>query len=233
MPFTYLGLPLGTTRPSVQEFTPLLSKMEKRLAGVSKFLSYQGRLVLVNSVFSALPTYYMCSLVIAPSVIHQIDRFRKHCIWSKGDISRRGTYLAAWELMCRPKEEGGLGIINIQNQNSALLMKFLDKFYNHADAPWVNLTWAKLYHNSNIPPHARSLCGSFWWKDIIKLFGKLKVLASCDPGSGASVSLWSDNWSGQSLELSLPHLFSFSRKKNCSIQFYIENDLNRSFFLPL
>lgn len=166
MPFTYLGLPLGTTRPSVQEFTPLLSKMEKRLAGVSKFLSYQGRLVLVNSLFSALPTYYMCSLVIVPSVIHQIDRFRKHCIWSKGDISRRGTCLAAWELMCRPKEEGELGIINIQNQNSATLMKFLDKFYNHADAPWVNLTWAKLYHNSNIPPHARSLCGSFWWKEI-------------------------------------------------------------------
>jgi hypothetical protein len=67
--------------------------MEKRLFGVSKFLSYQGRLVLVNYVFSALPTYYMCSLVIPPTVIHQIDKFRKHCLWSKGDISRRGTCL--------------------------------------------------------------------------------------------------------------------------------------------
>jgi len=33
MPFTYLGLPLGTTRPSVQDFTPLLSRMERRLSG--------------------------------------------------------------------------------------------------------------------------------------------------------------------------------------------------------
>jgi hypothetical protein len=64
MPFTYLGLPLGTTRPIVQEFSPLLTKMERRLSCVSKFLSYQGRLILVNSVFSALPTYYMCSIVI-------------------------------------------------------------------------------------------------------------------------------------------------------------------------
>jgi hypothetical protein len=63
--------------------------------------------------------------------------------------------------MCRSKNEGGLGIINIQNQNTTLLMKFLDKFYNHADVPWVNLTWTKLYHNSNIPPHARSPYGSF------------------------------------------------------------------------
>ena len=95
MPFTYLGLPLGTTRPTVQEFSPLLTKMERRLSGVSKFLSYQGRLIMVNSVFSALPTYYMCSIVIPPIVIQQIDRFKKHCLWIKGDISRRGTCLAA------------------------------------------------------------------------------------------------------------------------------------------
>jgi hypothetical protein len=115
MPFTYLGLPLGTTRPSVQEFSPLLTKMERRLSGVSKFLSYQGRLILVNSVFSALPAYYMCTLVIPPSVIQQIDRFRKHCLWSKGDINRKGTCLAAWEPACRSKNEGGLRIIDMKN----------------------------------------------------------------------------------------------------------------------
>jgi hypothetical protein len=84
-------------------------------------------------------------------------------------------------------------------------MKFLDKFYNHADVPWVNLTWTKLYHNSNIPPHARSPCGSFWWKDIIKLFGKFKVFGTSHPNTGISASLRSDNWSGQLLELSFPH----------------------------
>jgi len=66
MPFTYLGLPLGTTKPSLIEFTPLLTKIERRLSGISKFLSYNGRLILVNSVFLALPTFYMCSLKIPP-----------------------------------------------------------------------------------------------------------------------------------------------------------------------
>jgi hypothetical protein len=66
MPFTYLGLPLGTTKPTLQEFSPLFSKVEKRLTGISKFLSYNGRLILVNSVFSALPTLYMCNLKITP-----------------------------------------------------------------------------------------------------------------------------------------------------------------------
>ena len=95
MPFTYLGLPLGLTKPTLQEFTPLLTKIEKRLCGVSKHLSYDGRLILVNSVFSALPTFYMCSLKILVQLIKQIDIYRKHCLWSNGDINRRGKCLAA------------------------------------------------------------------------------------------------------------------------------------------
>ena len=90
------------------------------------------------------------------------DRFRKYYLQSKGNISRRGICLAAWEPSCRSKDEGGLGIIDMKNQNTTLLMKFLDKFYNHADIPWFKLTWSKLYQNTNIPPHERSPTGSLW-----------------------------------------------------------------------
>jgi hypothetical protein len=62
MPFTYLGLPLGTTKPVIQDFMPLFSRIEKRLMGIAPFASYAGRLALVNSVLSALPTYYLCIL---------------------------------------------------------------------------------------------------------------------------------------------------------------------------
>ena len=41
------------------------------------------------------------------------------------------------------KERRGLGIIDLKTQNTALLLKYMDKFYNHADLPWVHLTWEK------------------------------------------------------------------------------------------
>lgn len=78
MPFTYLGLPLGTTKLSIQEFSPMLTRIENRLSVVSKFLSYHGRLILVNSVMTALPTFYMCTLQLPPQVIKQIDSYRKN-----------------------------------------------------------------------------------------------------------------------------------------------------------
>jgi hypothetical protein len=52
MPFTYLGLPLGTCKPKVADFLPLISKCERGLVNVSAFLSQAGRLQLTNAVFS-------------------------------------------------------------------------------------------------------------------------------------------------------------------------------------
>lgn len=46
MPFTYLGLPLGTTRPTVEEYMPVLNKIERRMMGLNKLLSYNVRLIL-------------------------------------------------------------------------------------------------------------------------------------------------------------------------------------------
>jgi len=58
----------------------------------------------------------MCSLKFSPQVIKQIDVYRKHCLWSSGDINRKGTCLVAWEIACKPKDQGGLGIIDIESE---------------------------------------------------------------------------------------------------------------------
>lgn len=60
--FTYLGLPTGTTKPLVEDYTPLMDKIERRLTLCSSLLSYSGRLQMVNSVLTSTATYAMCSL---------------------------------------------------------------------------------------------------------------------------------------------------------------------------
>jgi hypothetical protein len=129
-PFTYLGLPLGIQRPTMQEFLPMVSKCERRLSGISSFLTLAGRLQLTNAVFSALPTFYMCSLLLPKSIIKQIDKYRKHCLWRGSDINSKTPPKAAWDLVCIPKDEGGLGVLNLEKQNRALLSKSLHKFFN-------------------------------------------------------------------------------------------------------
>jgi hypothetical protein len=74
MPFTYLGLPLGTTHPSVEDFLPLINKIERIMMGFNQLLGYHGRLFLVNSILSALPTFYLCSLKMSINLLEQVDK---------------------------------------------------------------------------------------------------------------------------------------------------------------
>lgn len=149
LPFTYLGLPMGTTKPRIIDFLPLVNKCERRLGGISSMFNRAGRLQITNAVFSSLPTYFMCTLELLKTVIKQIDKFRKKCLLRGSNINGTGKPKAAWEMVCRSKQGGGLGIINLEIQNQALLMKNLDKFFNKRDIPWVNLVWEKHYNNAN------------------------------------------------------------------------------------
>jgi hypothetical protein len=54
-------------------------------------------------------------------------------------------------MVCRAREEGGLGVLNIKTQNEALLIKHLHKFFNKEDMPWVSLIWECHYSSSNLP----------------------------------------------------------------------------------
>jgi hypothetical protein len=61
VPFAYLGLPLGTTRPSVHDMTPIVNQIDRYLNACARFLDYSGRLQLVNCVLSSLPNHYLSS----------------------------------------------------------------------------------------------------------------------------------------------------------------------------
>jgi hypothetical protein len=59
LPFTYLGLPLGLTKPKVEDFLPLVTRCERRLINTLMLLSQAGKLKIINSVFTSLPTFFM------------------------------------------------------------------------------------------------------------------------------------------------------------------------------
>jgi hypothetical protein len=47
---------------------------------------------MVNTVFLSLPTYYMYTLRIPKSVIKQIDKYRRHCLWRSANINARSHH---------------------------------------------------------------------------------------------------------------------------------------------
>lgn len=95
IPFTYLGLPLGTTKPNMEGFMPLIQKIEKRLSSTSMFLSQEGKLEMINSVFSSSAVFYAVTLKLHKGVINQLDKYMKHCLWRGGDLNSKKPHKAA------------------------------------------------------------------------------------------------------------------------------------------
>jgi hypothetical protein len=113
----------------MEDFIPLVQRIERRLVSTSNFLTQAGRLEMVNSVLSALLTFFMGKIKLPPSVIRQIDKYRKHCTSRGSDLNTNKPPLAVWSLATKPKKERGLEIINLRTQNEALLLKNLHKFF--------------------------------------------------------------------------------------------------------
>jgi hypothetical protein len=149
MPFTYLGVPLDLSKPRICHFLPFIQRIERRLSCTSALLSQAGRLELVNSFFSALPTFLMCTLKIPAATVKMIDAYLKHCLWRGNDVNSKRSALAAWSIITQPKSNGGLGVVRLETHNKALLLKFLHKFFNNHDLPWVNLVWNNYYRQTD------------------------------------------------------------------------------------
>jgi hypothetical protein len=124
LPFTCLGLPPSHMKPSTHDCLTLVTRVERRLVSTSIFLSQGGKLQMVNSVLSSLPTFYMCSIKFPVKIVNHIEKYRRHCLWKGRDLNGKKPALAAWKLVTKPKMKGGLGVIRLRLQNEALLLNF-------------------------------------------------------------------------------------------------------------
>jgi hypothetical protein len=216
MPFTYLGLPMGTTKPAVIDLLPLLSRIERKVTSSTLLMSHDRKLAYVNAIITSIANFTMCTIEINPKILQYIEKMRRRVLWSeKTDDGEKCVSLAACDIVCRPHDKGGLGVLNLKIQNQGLLLKFLDIFYNKKDIQWVNLIWQTYYQNSI--PHASNMCGSFWCKSIMKLSPIFRGIASCKINNGHTTLFWKDEWNSRIMQELYPCLYSNTQDKDISV----------------
>ena len=110
------------------------------------FLSLGGRLTLVNSIISAIPTYYLSVLHLSAKVEYEMDKIRRLFLWKSHLGSNQGYCLAKWKVICSSKKHDGLGIINLRNFSIAVKSKLLWQLF--ATCPhlkWLGLIRSKYF----------------------------------------------------------------------------------------
>jgi len=124
IPFKYPGVEVGGNPRRKQFWEPIVDKIKARLSKwKGRWLWLAGKLCLIKSVFTALPLFYLSFFKAPLSVSNKITSIQRSFLWVWGNDQKCISWVK-WGTVCKPMEEGGLEIKDIQKFNYALLAKW-------------------------------------------------------------------------------------------------------------
>jgi hypothetical protein len=136
LPMKYLGLPLGAHFKDSTIWNPIIEKMERKLAGWKRlYLSKGGKVTLIKSTLSNLPTYFLSLFPIPAGVAHRLEKLQREFLWN-GMEGESKFHLVRWTKICEPIRNGGLAIRDLRRFNRALLGKWLWRYGTEREALW-------------------------------------------------------------------------------------------------
>ena len=103
--------------------------------------------------------------------------------------------MVKWSEVCKPKDQGGLGVISSKRMNIALLSKWLWRIETGDGGLWLQIIRAKYLRLQPLAFASRT-GGSQFWQAIIQLMPVLRIGTSILVGTGTNTLFWLDRWSG-------------------------------------
>ncbi len=149
----------------------------------------------MNSVLTNLSLYFL-SLFKAPKwVLRRCEALRRAFFWKRGVSVSGGHCLVKWKTVCKSTSEGGLGILDLENMNTALVAKWWWRLLSNKTHLWRPIIEG-LYYKRRKPLREGASFRPFsqWWGSVLKTRDIFKCGASYMIGNGRIVSFWMDIW---------------------------------------
>ncbi|KAJ8420029.1 hypothetical protein Cgig2_011568 [Carnegiea gigantea] len=131
LPLRYLGIPITASRLSKMECRSLVEKITARIKSWSiRNLSYTGRAALIHAVLMGKNS-------------HITTRgYKANSIYKK-------TPYVAWQEVCLPKENEGIGLKNLEAWNKAWIAKLVWEVAKKKDSLWIKWVHGKYLINKD------------------------------------------------------------------------------------
>lgn len=196
LPVRYLGLPLLTKRMSLSDCMPLIEKIRMRISSWKhRFLSYGGRLQLLQSVIASLTNFWIAAFRLPRACVTEIEKICSAFLWSGPDLNPRKAKIR-WSDVCKPKQEGGLGLKSIVEVNKVCCYKLIWRIVSRKNSLWVNWIHRELIRSASFwSVKENRTSGSWMWQKLLKYRQEAKTYYKMEIRSGQETSFWYDNWS--------------------------------------
>ena len=149
---------------------------------------------MIQSVLAGIHNYWASMFILPKYVLKQVETILRRFLWSGRTESSTGAKVA-WENVCKPKEEGGLGLKELTSLNHTLNMKHVWTLFSNPNrslwASWIQtyMLKGKSFWGVKHP----SQC-SWYWRKLLRMRDTLRPLLKHKIGNGCGTFLWYDNW---------------------------------------
>ncbi|GJQ94324.1 hypothetical protein Tco_0005463 [Tanacetum coccineum] len=169
LPVKYLGVPLVSSRLVFRDCKELVDRIRSRINDwKNKSLSAAGRLQLVRSVLGSMHVYWASVFILPSRILLDIEQLMRGFLWCHGEM-KKGRAKVAWEVVCLPKNEGGLGVRRLDLFNKALMVPHIWNLITRKESLWVK--WIHQYklrgrHFFDVPYRG---CMTWGWRKLLQL----------------------------------------------------------------
>ncbi|KAG7559114.1 Alpha/Beta hydrolase fold [Arabidopsis thaliana x Arabidopsis arenosa] len=193
-PTRYLGLPLNPARISFATLQPFIEKITSKLhAWTVRYLSFAGKIRLISSVIYGMVNFWSAVFNLPKRFYSKVDSICAAFLWKNKVDSAVGARVA-WKDVCKPKEEGGLGIRHLEDFQIVFQLKLIWNLFANAGSLWVAWLNGNVFHRYNFWILEESQRLSRTVNCMIKLKPLLKDFLRCEIGNGQRASFWFDHW---------------------------------------
>uniref|UniRef100_A0A803PWX1 Reverse transcriptase domain-containing protein n=1 Tax=Cannabis sativa TaxID=3483 RepID=A0A803PWX1_CANSA len=190
----YLGLPSFVGRTKKQHFEFIKNKVWNKLKGwKGSFFSAAGKEVLIKAVIQAIPTYTMSCFRLPKKTINSIHSMAARFWWGSSEKDSK-IHWCKWDVLCKHKEQGGLGFRDLGLFNQALLAKQVWRCIRFPNSLCSRVLKASYYPNGGVIEAKSGNHASFVWRSLV--WGK-KIIQKgyrWRIGNGNSVRVIDDPW---------------------------------------
>ena len=132
---------------------------------------------------------------------------------ARGFRKKKKYRLVKWNVVCRPKHQGGLGIHDLEIKNTALLGKWLFKLLTE-DGVWQTLLRRKYIGSKALSQLYWKPGDSHFWAGLMHVKNSFFRFGSFLIKDGSEIRFWEDTWLGNTpLKDQYPALYTIARGK--------------------
>lgn len=126
----------------------------------------------------------------------------------QGNSLKKKYHLVRWEIVCKSKKKGGLGLKNIRKLNISLLCKWWWRLENE-EGLWQMIVKYKYLRGKPICAVKSRNDDSPVWSDLLKIRHLYLIGRTCKVNNSGKTRFWLDKWlEDQLLYLVYPTLFA-------------------------